>query len=95
MKKIKEFIEYEKKDFHVTKEEWKKIKDEIKMYKEQKKYLSTYNTDLVHQELKEDFNKVLDNIESLANTFEFNMGIEIVTLSAILLHGGYLSVTSK
>ena len=32
-------------------------------------YLSTYANDFIHQEMKEDFDKVLDNIESLANTF--------------------------
>ena len=58
-------------------------------------YLSTYANDFIHQEMKEDFDKVLDNIESLANTFNFKMGIEIAIFNAILLHDGYLSVTCK
>ena len=90
--KIKEYIEHEKKE---CKEIWEKIKDEIKRDKELYKYLSSYENDSIHQELKKDFDKVLDNIESLANTFNFKMGIEISTLNAILLHGGYLSITDK
>lgn len=58
-------------------------------------YLSTYANDFIHQEMKEDFDKVLDNIESLANTFNFKMGIEIAIFNAILLHDGYLSITCK
>lgn len=72
-----------------------KIKDEIKRDKELYKYLSSYENDSIHQELKKDFDKVLDNIESLANTFNFKMGIEISTLNTILLHGGYLCITDK
>ena len=64
--KIKEYIEHEKKE---CKEIWEKIKDEIKRDKELNKYLSSYENDSIHQELKKDFDKVLDNIESLANIF--------------------------
>ena len=38
-----------------------KIKDEIKRDKELHKYISTYENDFLHQELKKDFDKVLDN----------------------------------
>ena len=47
--KIKEFVEYEKKDLKETKKEWEKIKFEINIFKEQEKYKSTYSNDLVHQ----------------------------------------------
>ena len=93
--KIKEYIEHEKKEWQACKELWEKIKDEIKREKELHKYISTYENDFLHQELKKDFDKVLDNIESLANTFDFKTGIEISTLNAFLLHGGYLSITDK
>lgn len=89
--KIKEFVEYEKKDLKESKEILRKIREEIKIYKELNKYKSTYSNDLVHQELEKDFNKVLDNIESLANTFDFKTGIEISMLCFVLIHGGYLT----
>lgn len=93
--KIKEYIEHEKKEWQECIEIWKKIKDEIKRDKELYKYLSTYKNDSIHQELKKDFDKVLDNIETLADTFNFKTGIEISALNAFLLHGGYLSITCK
>ena len=45
--------------------------------------------------MKEDFDKVLDNIESLANTFNFKTGIEISIFNAILIHEGYLSLICR
>lgn len=89
--KIKEYIEHEKKEWQACKELWEKIKDEIKREKELQKYVSTYENDSLHQQMKEDFDKVLDNIESLANTFNFKTGIEISMLCCFLIHGGYLT----
>ena len=93
--KIKEYIECEKKEWQACKEIWEKIKDEIKREKELHKYISTYENDFLHQELKKDFDKVLDNIESLANTFNFKTGIEISIFNAILIHEGYLSLICR
>ena len=93
--KIKEYIEHEKKEWQACKELWEKIKDEIKRDKELHKYISTYENDSLHQELKKDFDKVLDNIESLANTFNFKTGIEISIFNAILIHEGYLSLICR
>ena len=89
--KIQEYIEHEKKDWQACKELWKKIKDEIKRDKELHKYISTYENDFLHQELKKDFDKVLDSIEILANIFGFKTGIEISMLCCFLIHGGYLT----
>ena len=93
--KIKEYIEHEKKEWQACKELWEKIKDEIKREKELHKYISTYENDFLHQELKKDFDKVLDNIESFANTFNFKTGIEISIFNAILIHEGYLSLICR
>ena len=93
--KIKEYIECEKKEWQACKELWEKIKDEIKREKELHKYISTYENDFLHQELRKDFDKVLDNIESLANTFNFKTGIEISIFNAILIHEGYLSLICR
>lgn len=93
--KIREYIEREKKEWQACKELWEKIKDEIKREKELHKYISTYENDFLHQELKKDFDKVLDNIESLANTFNFKTGIEISIFNAILIHEGYLSLICR
>lgn len=93
--KIKEYIEREKKEWQACKELWEKIKDEIKREKELHKYISTYENDFLHQELRKDFDKVLDNIESLANTFNFKTGIEISIFNAILIHEGYLSLICR
>ena len=93
--KIREYIEQEKKEWQACKELWEKIKDEIKREKELHKYISTYENDFLHQELKKDFDKVLDNIESLAYTFNFKTGIEIAIFNAILIHRGYLSLTDR
>lgn len=93
--KIKEYIENEKNGWQEVKEIWKEKKELRSKQKELDNYLSTYNNDFLHQEMKEDFDKVLDNIESLANTFNFKTGIEISTLNAILLHWGYLSLKEK
>lgn len=93
--KIKEYIEREKKEWQACKELWEKIKDEIKREKELHKYISTYENDFLHQELRKDFDKVLDNIESFANTFNFKTGIEISIFNAILIHEGYLSLICR
>ncbi len=93
--KIKKFIDHEKNEWQECKEIWEKIKDEIKRDKELYKYLSSYKNDSIHQELKDDFYKVLDNIESLANTFNFKTGMEIISFLGYLIHCGYLSVTSE
>lgn len=93
--KIKEYIEHEKKEWQACKKLWEQIKDEIKREKELQKYVSTYENDSLHQQMKEDFDKVLDNIESLANTFNFKTGIEISIFNAILIHEGYLSLICR
>lgn len=80
-------------------QEVRKIREELKKLKVQPKelnnYLSTYENDSLHQQMKEDFDKVLDNIESLANTFNFKTGMEIAIFNAILIHNGYLSITNR
>lgn len=93
--KIKEVIEHEKKEWQACKEIWEEIKKLRIQQKELDKYLSSYKNDSIHQELKDDFDKVLDNIESLANTFNFKTGIEIAIFNAILIHRGYLSLTDR
>ncbi len=93
--KIKEYIEQEKEKWQKVREVWEELKALSKKQKELNNYLSTYTNDFIHQEMKEDFSKVLDNIESLANTFNFKTSIEIAMLTAMLIHGGYLSLTNK
>ena len=93
--KIKECIEQEKEGWKEVRKLWEEIKKINDKKKELDNYLSTYTNDSIHQEMKEDFDKVLDNIESLTNTFNFKMGIEIAIFNAILLHNGYLSITCK
>ena len=94
--KIKEFIEHEKKEWQEFKEIWQKISEEIKITKNLCiYYLSTYRNDSVHQELLQDFNKILDNIESLANTFNFKTGMEIIIFLGCMIHNGYLSITNE
>ena len=93
--KIKEYIKQEKEGWKEVRKIWEEIKEEIKRNKELYNYLYTCANDSIYQELKKDFDKVLDNIESLANTFDFKTGIEISTLNAFLLHEGYLSITDK
>lgn len=60
--KIKEYIENEKNGWQEVKEIWKEKKELRSKQKELDNYLSTYNNDFLHQEMKEDFDKVLDNI---------------------------------
>lgn len=45
--KIKEFVEYEKKDLKESKEILRKIREEIKIYKELNKYKSTYSMEVI------------------------------------------------
>ena len=94
-KKIKEYIGNEKEGWQDAGTLLEELKTFSKKQKELYNYLSTYDNDFLHQKMKEDFDKVLDNIKSLANVFNFKMGIEISILNAILLHGGYLSLKRK
>lgn len=89
--KIKEYIEHEKVEWQEVRKIWEEIKKLRVQQKELDNYLSTYENDSLHKELKKDFDKVLDNIESLANTFNFKTGIEISMLCCFLIHGGYLT----
>ena len=89
--KIKEYIEHEKVEWQEVRKIWEEIKKLRVQQKELDNYLSTYENDSLHKELKKDFDKVLDNIESLANTFNFKTGIEISLLCCFLIHGGYLT----
>ncbi len=45
--KIREFVEYEKKDLKESKEILRKIREEIKIYKELNKYKSTYSMEVI------------------------------------------------
>ena len=89
--KIREYIEQEKEGWHEVRKTWEEVKALSRKQKELDNYLSTYTNDSLHQQMKEDFDKVLDNIESLANTFNFKTGIEISMLCCFLIHGGYLT----
>ncbi len=89
--KIKEYIEHEKVEWQEVRKIWEEIKKLRVQQKVLDNYLSTYENDSLHKELKKDFDKVLDNIESLANTFNFKTGIEISMLCCFLIHGGYLT----
>ena len=93
--KIREYIEQEKEGWHEVRKTWEEVKALSRKQKELNNYLSTYTNDSLHQQMKEDFDKVLDNIESLANTFNFKTGIEISIFNAILIHEGYLSLICR
>ena len=93
--KIKEYIEHEKVEWQEVRKIWEEIKKLRVQQKELDNYLSTYENDSLHKELKKDFDKVLDNIESLANTFNFKTGIEISIFNAILIHERYLSLICR
>ena len=93
--KIREYIEQEKEGWHEVRKTWEEVKALSRKQKELNNYLSTYTNDSIHQQMKEDFDKVLDNIESLANTFNFKTGIEIFIFNAILIHEGYLSLICR
>ena len=93
--KIREYIEQEKEGWHEVRKTWEEVKALSRKQKELNNYLSTYTNDSIHQQMKEDFDKVLDNIESLANTFNFKTGIEISIFNAILIHEGYLSLICR
>lgn len=93
--KIKEYIEQEKEGWQEIRKTWEEVKALSRKQKELDNYLSTYTNDSLHQQMKEDFDKVLDNIVSLANTFNFKTGIEISIFNAILIHEGYLSLICR
>lgn len=93
--KIREYIEQEKEGWQEVRKTWEEVKALSRKQKELNNYLSTYTNDSIHQQMKEDFDKVLDNIESLANTFNFKTGIEISIFNAILIHEGYLSLICR
>ena len=93
--KIKEYIEQEKEGWQEIRKTWEEVKALSRKQKELDNYLTTYTNDSLHQQMKEDFDKVLDNIESLANTFNFKTGIEISIFNAILIHEGYLSLICR
>lgn len=93
--KIREYIEQEKEGWHEVRKTWEEVKALSRKQKELNNYLSTYTNDSIHQQMKEDFDKVLDNIVSLANTFNFKTGIEISIFNAILIHEGYLSLICR
>ena len=93
--KIREYIEQEKEGWQEVRKTWEEVKALSRKQKELNNYLSTYANDSIHQQMKEDFDKVLDNIVSLANTFNFKTGIEISIFNAILIHEGYLSLICR
>ena len=93
--KIREYIEQEKEGWQEVRKTWEEVKALSRKQKELNNYLSTYTNDSLHQQMKEDFDKVLDNIVSLANTFNFKTGIEISIFNAILIHEGYLSLICR
>ena len=93
--KIREYIEQEKEGWHEVRKTREEVKALSRKQKELNNYLSTYTNDSIHQQMKEDFDKVLDNIVSLANTFNFKTGIEISIFNAILIHEGYLSLICR
>ena len=93
--KIREYIEQEKEGWHEVRKTWEEVKALSRKQKELNNYLSTYTNDSIHQQMKENFDKVLDNIVSLANTFNFKTGIEISIFNAILIHEGYLSLICR
>ena len=93
--KIREYTEQEKEGWHEVRKTWEEVKALSRKQKELNNYLSTYTNDSIHQQMKEDFDKVLDNIVSLANTFNFKTGIEISIFNAILIHEGYLSLICR
>lgn len=93
--KIREYIEQEKEGWQEVRKTWEEVKALSRKQKELNNYLSTYTNDSIHQQMKEDFDKVLDNIESLVNTFNFKTGMEIAIFNAILIHNGYLSITNR
>ena len=93
--KIREYIEQEKEGWHEVRKTWEEVKALSRKQKELNNYLSTYTNDSIHQQMKEDFDKILDNIVSLANTFNFKTGIEISIFNAILIHEGYLSLICR
>ena len=93
--KIREYIEQEKEGWQEVRKTWEEVKALSRKQKELNNYLSTYTNDSIHQQMKEDFDKVLDNIVSLANTFNFKTGIEISIFNAILIHEGYLSLICR
>ena len=89
--KIREYIEQEKEGWQEVRKTWEEVKALSRKQKELNNYLSTYTNDSIHQQMKEDFDKVLDNIVSLVNTFDFKTGIEISMLCFVLIHGDYLT----
>lgn len=93
--KIREYIAHEKNGWQEVRKIWEEIRSLISKQKELDNYLATYTNDSLHQQMKEYFDKVLDNIESLANTFNLKVGIEIAVFSAFLIHNGYLSITGE
>ena len=93
--KIREYIEQEKEGWHEVRKTWEEVKALSRKQKELNNYLSTYTNDSIHRQMKKDFDKVLDNIVSLANTFNFKTGIEISIFNAILIHEGYLSLICR
>lgn len=93
--KIREYIEQEKEGWQEVRKTREEVKALSRKQKELNNYLSTYTNDSIHQQMKEDFDKVLDNIVSLANTFNFKTGIEISIFNAILIHEGYLSLICR
>lgn len=93
--KIREYIAHEKNGWQEVRKIWEEIRSLISRQKELDNYLATYTNDSLHQQMKEYFDKVLDNIESLANTFNLKVGIEIAVFSAFLIHNGYLSITGE
>ena len=93
--KIREYIAHEKNGWQEVRKIWEEIRSLIAKQKELDNYIATYTNDSLHQQMKEYFDKVLDNIESLANTFNLKVGIEIAVFSAFLIHNGYLSITGE
>ena len=86
--KLKEWIERDKHIWQENKELLIKTKDLIK-------YFFTYEKDSYHTMLKDNFNEVLDNIEILAKTLNFNTGIELIMFCGYLIHNGTLSINKE
>ena len=77
--------------FKRKKNEWEEIKTLCNLIKETTDYFKVFPNDLDHKLMIDNFNIVLDNMVSLANTLEFKEGIELAMLCGYLLHNGFLS----
>ncbi len=79
----------------LNKESLLEMKEYYLRIKELIKYFLDYNKDPLHIQLRNDFEKVLDNIVTLAKTFSFKDSIEITMFCGFLIHVGVLSLNKK